>query len=70
MQGPDRASPEPAVEVRGLTRSFGDVRALDGLDLTVLPGQVAGFLGPNGAGTSTTLRVLLGLLRADGGSVP
>jgi ABC-2 type transport system ATP-binding protein len=56
------------VEVRGLRKSFGDVRALDGLDLTVERGQVAGFLGPNGAGKSTTLRVLLGLLRADGGT--
>jgi ABC-2 type transport system ATP-binding protein len=63
------AVPSPAVEIRGLTKSFGDVQALDGLDLTVEHGQVAGFLGPNGAGKSTTLRVLLGLLRADGGSV-
>jgi ABC-2 type transport system ATP-binding protein len=58
----------PAVEVRGLIKSFGDVRALDGLDLTVDAGSVAGFLGPNGAGKSTTLRILLGLLRADGGT--
>ncbi|MGY1703764.1 ATP-binding cassette domain-containing protein [Geodermatophilus sp. SYSU D00697] len=58
-----------AVEVRGLTKSFGAVRALDGLDLTVPAGAVVGFLGPNGAGKSTTIRVLLGLLRADGGSV-
>jgi len=58
-----------AVEITGLTKSFGHVRALDGLDLVVEPGQVAGFLGPNGAGKSTTLRVLLGLLRADGGTV-
>ena len=58
-----------AVEISGLTKRFGDVRALDGLDLTVAAGSVAGFLGPNGAGKSTTLRVLLGLLRADGGSV-
>jgi polyether ionophore transport system ATP-binding protein len=58
----------PAVEVRGLMKSFGDVRALDGLDLTVDTGSVAGFLGPNGAGKSTTLRILLGLLRADGGT--
>ncbi|HXV94884.1 MAG TPA: ABC transporter ATP-binding protein [Pseudonocardia sp.] len=58
-----------AVEIRGLTKSFGSVRALDGLDLTVPTGQVAGFLGPNGAGKSTTIRVLLGLLRADAGSV-
>jgi ABC-2 type transport system ATP-binding protein len=58
-----------AVEISGLTKHFGDVRALDGLDLTVEAGSVAGFLGPNGAGKSTTLRVLLGLLRADGGRV-
>ena len=60
---------ERAVEIHGLTKSFGDVRALDGLDLTVGHGEVAGFLGPNGAGKSTTIRVLLGLLRGDGGQV-
>jgi ABC-2 type transport system ATP-binding protein len=59
----------PAVEIAGLTKSFGTVRALDGLDLTVPAGEVVGFLGPNGAGKSTTIRVLLGLLRADGGTV-
>jgi ABC-2 type transport system ATP-binding protein len=59
----------PAVAVHGLTKAFGAVRALDGLDLTVATGSVTGFLGPNGAGKSTTLRVLLGLLRPDGGSV-
>jgi ABC-2 type transport system ATP-binding protein len=58
-----------AVEIRGLSKSFGRTRALDGLNLTVAPGDIAGFLGPNGAGKSTTLRVLLGLLRADGGTV-
>jgi len=58
-----------AVEIRGLTKSFGSVRALDGLDLTVPTGQVAGFLGPNGAGKSTAIRVLLGLLHGDSGSV-
>ena len=58
---------ELAVEVSGLTKSFGTVHALQGLDLTVPTGQVTGFLGPNGSGKSTTLRVLLGLLRADGG---
>ena len=60
---------QPAVEVHGLTKSFGDVHALDGLELTVPHGEVAGFLGPNGAGKSTTIRVLLGLLRADSGTV-
>ena len=58
-----------AISVNGLVKTFGHVRALDGLDLTVHTGEVHGFLGPNGSGKSTTIRVLLGLLRADGGSV-
>jgi ABC-2 type transport system ATP-binding protein len=58
-----------AVEIRGLSKSFGRTKALDGLDLTVAPGDITGFLGPNGAGKSTTIRVLLGLLRADSGTV-
>jgi ABC-2 type transport system ATP-binding protein len=58
---------EMAVEVEGLTKSFGRVHALRGLDLTVPVGQVTGFLGPNGSGKSTTIRILLGLLRSDGG---
>jgi len=57
------------IEIRGLTKNFGAVRALDGLDLTVREGEVHGFLGPNGSGKSTTIRVLLGLVKADGGSV-
>ena len=56
-----------AIEVEGLTKSFGSVHALRGLDLTVPTGQVTGFLGPNGSGKTTAIRVLLGLLRADGG---
>ncbi|WP_166139463.1 ABC transporter ATP-binding protein [Nocardioides ochotonae] len=59
----------PAVQVEGLVKTFGRVRALDGLDLQVRPGEVHGFLGPNGSGKSTTIRVLLGLLRADAGQV-
>jgi ABC-2 type transport system ATP-binding protein len=59
---------EPVVDVRGLVKTFGHFRALDGLDLSVLPGEVHGFLGPNGAGKSTTIRALLGLLRTDGGT--
>ena len=58
-----------AVEIRGLSKSFGKTKALDRLDLSVAHGEVAGFLGPNGAGKSTTIRVLLGLLRADSGTV-
>jgi len=56
------------IEASGLTKHFGRVRALDGLDLSVDQGEVHGFLGPNGAGKSTTLRVLLGLIRATAGS--
>jgi ABC-2 type transport system ATP-binding protein len=56
-----------AISVSGLVKTFGRVRALDGLDLVVAGGEVHGFLGPNGAGKSTTIRVLLGLLRADAG---
>lgn len=55
------------VDVQGLHKNFGRVRALDGLDLTVHEGEVHGFLGPNGAGKSTTIRVLLGLVRATSG---
>jgi len=58
----------PAVEVTGLRKRFGTTTALAGLDLQVEQGTVAGFLGPNGSGKSTTIRILLGLLRADGGS--
>jgi ABC-2 type transport system ATP-binding protein len=57
-----------SISVAGLTKSFGRTRALDGLDLEVSAGEVHGFLGPNGSGKSTTIRILLGLLRADGGS--
>src|SRR5215472_7421361 len=55
------------IDVRGLRKSFGRTRALDGLDLTVRAGEVHAFLGPNGAGKTTTIRILLGLLRKDGG---
>jgi ABC-2 type transport system ATP-binding protein len=60
---------ERIIDIRGLVKKFGSLRALDGLDLTVRRGEVHGFLGPNGAGKSTTIRVLLGLLRSDGGEV-
>ncbi len=55
------------VSARGLVKSFGRTRALDGLELSVGAGEVHGFLGPNGSGKTTTLRILLGLLRADAG---
>jgi ABC-2 type transport system ATP-binding protein len=57
------------IEAQGLVKKFGRVRALDGLDLSVSAGEVHGFLGPNGSGKSTTIRVLLGLMRASEGTV-
>jgi ABC-2 type transport system ATP-binding protein len=56
-----------AIRTTDLVKTFGATRALDGLDLEVRTGEVHGFLGPNGSGKSTTIRVLLGLLRADSG---
>jgi ABC-2 type transport system ATP-binding protein len=57
-----------AAAVRGLTKRFGAVLAVDGLTFDVAPGRVTGFLGPNGAGKTTTLRILLGLVRATAGT--
>jgi ABC-2 type transport system ATP-binding protein len=57
-----------AIELHDIVKTFGPVKAIDGLHLIVESGEVHGFLGPNGAGKSTTMRVLLGLLKADAGS--
>jgi ABC-2 type transport system ATP-binding protein len=59
--------PGPAIRTEGLSKRYGDVLALDSLDLTVEPGEVYGYLGPNGAGKTTTIRLLLGLLRPSAG---
>ncbi|WP_420478170.1 ABC transporter ATP-binding protein [Brevundimonas sp. FT23028] len=56
------------IETRGLTKTYGDVRALDGLDLVIPKGGVYGVLGPNGAGKSTLFRILLGLIRPTEGT--
>ena len=61
------APPEPAIEVAGLTKDFGAVRAVDDVSFRVGHGEVCGLLGPNGAGKTTTLRVLVGLLRPTAG---
>jgi ABC-2 type transport system ATP-binding protein len=62
------ASNGALVEISGLSKSFGSVRAVDGLDMVVRPGAVTGFLGPNGAGKTTTFRMLLGLVSPDAGA--
>jgi ABC-2 type transport system ATP-binding protein len=58
---------DTVIEIRGLTKSYGSVRALRGVDLQVRRGEIFGFLGPNGAGKTTTIRCLLDLIRPDGG---
>ena len=59
---------DAAIEARGLTKSFGDVKALDGIDLSAPAGTILGLLGPNGAGKTTAVRILTTLLPPDGGS--
>jgi len=66
---PVSAGPELAISVRGLRKSFGDVHALDGVDLEAAPGTVLGLLGPNGAGKTTAVRVMATLLAPDAGEV-
>jgi len=56
------------IEARGLVKQYGDITAVDHVDLTVQPGDVYGYLGPNGAGKTTSLRMLLGLIRPDEGT--
>lgn len=60
---------EPALSIQGLTKSYGRVQALRGVDLEVGQGEIFGFLGPNGAGKTTTIRCLLDLIRPDSGTL-
>ncbi|MBE0687987.1 MAG: ATP-binding cassette domain-containing protein, partial [Anaerolineaceae bacterium] len=63
-----KPNPDLAIQVQGLTKSYGKVQALKGIDLEVKHGEIFGFLGPNGAGKTTTIRCLLDIIRPDGGS--
>src|SRR5664280_1400467 len=60
---------DAVIRAEGLVKTFGSVRAVDGLDMQVHPGEVHGFLGPNGAGKSTTIRIVLGLIPATAGHI-
>ncbi len=57
------------IRIRGLSKRFGDIQAVDGLNLDVYAGDVYGFLGPNGSGKSTTIRMMLSLVRPDSGTI-
>ncbi len=61
--------PDPIVEVRGLTKRFGDFTAVDGVSFEIHPGEILGLLGPNGAGKTTTIQMLLGLITPTAGSI-
>jgi ABC-2 type transport system ATP-binding protein len=65
---PVAANVDPMIDVTALTRTYGGLRAVDGVTFTAQPGRVTGFLGPNGAGKSTTMRVMVGLTPATSGS--
>src|SRR5690606_24265772 len=56
------------IEAEALKKSFGSIKAVDGISLTVTPGEVLGFLGPNGAGKSTTMKMITGFLEPDSGT--
>ena len=62
-------STEPVIRVRGLTKRYGDIQAVDGIDFDVARGEIFGLLGPNGAGKTTTVEILEGLREPDGGAV-
>jgi len=69
MNNPTSGAAAPAVDLRGVTKRFGPVTAVDNLTLQIEPGEIVAFLGPNGAGKTTTVDMLLGLSRPNVGSV-
>ncbi|WP_353665333.1 ATP-binding cassette domain-containing protein [Microbacterium sp. che218] len=68
-EGADPETAVPALSLRNVSKSFGELKAVDAIDLTVPAGSFYGLVGPNGAGKTTTLSIIAGLLRPDGGAV-
>ena len=58
-----------SVEVKGVTKIYGEQRAVDNISFQITKGEIVGFLGPNGAGKSTTMKMITGYLAADGGDI-
>src|SRR5687768_8614496 len=69
VRHPQPCMPPPAIALRGVHKRFGEIVAVDGLDLDVAPGTCLGLLGPNGAGKSTTMRMLTAQSIADEGEI-
>ena len=69
MSEPAHELNAPLIEAQGLRKSYRDVKALDGFDLTLRPGQIVGLIGPNGSGKTTAIKTLLGLCRRSGGAL-
>ena len=67
INNPKALDNEYAIQVQGLTKSYGNVQALRGIDLQIKRGEIFGFLGPNGAGKTTTIRCMLDMIRPDAG---
>ncbi|MRH87255.1 ATP-binding cassette domain-containing protein [Nocardia sp. SYP-A9097] len=63
------SQPEPVLAVSGLRRSFGGVKAVDGFEITIAPGEFVSIIGPNGSGKSTTVNLISGVLKPDGGVI-
>ena len=61
--------PDPIILARGLTKRFGDFTAVDAIDVSIEPGVIFAFLGANGSGKSTTIRMLIGLLTPTAGTI-
>lgn len=60
---------EEVLKIRGLTKTYKQMKAVDGVDMTIRRGEIYGFLGQNGAGKTTTIRIVMGLINADGGEI-
>jgi ABC-type sugar transport system ATPase subunit len=69
LSTPDVATGHPAIEARGITKYYGNIVALEDVDITVYPGEIVGLVGDNGAGKSTLVKILAGAHQPSGGDL-